>query len=83
MGSAQLSIAAEWEVGDDDPTSAEKHLVWHWGKMTHNPSKSIVNFLSTVFGVVFYFLFSYSAGNLWRWKWRSNGGGDRERETQV
>ena len=83
MGSAQLSVAAEWEVGDDDPTSAEKHLVWHWGKMTHNPSKSIVNFLSTVFDVVFYFLFSYSAGNLWRWKWRSNGGGDRERETQV
>ena len=42
MGSAQVSIATKWEVGDDDPTLAEKHLVWHWGKMTHNPSKTIV-----------------------------------------
>ena len=31
----------------------------------------------------FYFLSSFSAGNLWRWKWRSNGWGDRERERQV
>ena len=38
--SAKVSIAVEYEVGDDDPTSIEKHLVWHWGKMTHNPSKT-------------------------------------------
>ena len=74
----------EWEVRDDNPPSAEKHLVWHWGKMTHNPSKTIVNFLSSVFGLVFiYFLSSFSTSNLWRWKWRNNGGGDREREMQV
>ena len=57
MGSAQVSIVAEWEVGDDNPTSAGKHLVWHWGKMTHNPSKTIVNFLSPVFGLVFFIFF--------------------------
>ena len=38
--SAEVFIAVEQEVGDDDPTSAEKHLVWHWGKMTHDPSKT-------------------------------------------
>ena len=57
MGSAQVSIAAEWEVGDDNPTSAEKDLVWHWGKMTHNPSKTVVNFLSSVFSWVFFIFF--------------------------
>ena len=59
MGSAQVSIVAEWEVGDDNPISTEKHLVWHWGKMTHNPSKTIVNFLSSVFGLVFLFSFFF------------------------
>ena len=57
MGSAQVSIAAEWEVEEDNPTSAEKDLVWHWGKMTHNPSKTVVNFLSSVFSWVFFIFF--------------------------